>query len=393
MWMQNQKMTTMDGKILAKVKQYWIHCLYVLLLMIITYHKLFWLILYALVITFLFKGGMYALKRISNEFLKKTSKGIFFFLFVFTMSISMKLLVGDIYRIPSSSMEDTLFAGDVILVNKLAYGPKLPRNPFEISWVNLLFYMNSRARVAMEEDWWPYKRLRGNKKIQQGDILVYQTSRTFSLVKRCVAVPGDTLSIVDGEVYTNSKKFESPSTIKKMYRLQIASKRTFYHQIDSLGIRTAIYPSAKEAGYLIAVLSQRDWNKIHQLPSVKNMEMILDAYDTKIRFFANSEDIKWTQDSMGPFVVPKKGMTIPLNATNYTLYIKAIREHEKVELTEINGYYFNEGEKVTEFTFGQDYFFVMGDNRKGSFDSRYIGFIPEENIVGKVWKIFNVIDF
>lgn len=281
-------------------------------------------------------------------------------------------------------MEDTLFSGDVILVNKLIYGPKLPRNPFEISWVNLLFYLNNRARSKMEQDWWPYKRLKGSRGIEQGDVLVYELSRTFFVVKRCVAIPGDTLSIVNGEVFTDNKKFQSPETIKNNYHIKINNKRRFNQKLDSLNISKGTFRNDTSPFILKGNLSFKQRDIINSLSEVLSIEKELDTFAKNKGLFANPLDTHWTLDNMGPLVVPKKGMVIRWNPFTFETYQKVLREHEKVVCEEKNGVYYLNGKISDQYTFKRDYYFVMGDKRKDSMDSRYIGFIPKENIIAKV---------
>lgn len=370
---------------LGPLKKYWQSTFYALMLLGLSMFGLFWLAIGVLGLAALYKLVLHLIHKIKYNSVRKTIKGFFLFLVVFTMSIGIKLFVVDIYRIPSSSMENTLFPGDVILVNKLVYGPKLPRNPFEISWVNLLFYLNEKARAAMEKTWWPYTRLRGSGYIRQGDILVYQLSRTFFVVKRCVAVAGDTLIIRNGEVFTNGKVYTPPTTVRNNFRLRAMNRRRLYAQMDSLGVKASVGYYKGFPGYIKGAFSEEERTKVGKLPMVKAIEQVLDTFDKKKGLFSMPRGTFWTLDEMGPIIVPKKGMQIVLNGFTFDLYKKVLREHEGRILTETeNGYYDENGREVDMHTFKQDYFFVMGDNRKGSMDSRYIGFIPEEGIIGKV---------
>ncbi|MFS4456909.1 signal peptidase I [Maribacter sp. 2304DJ31-5] len=366
------------------IKKHWRKIFFFLLLSLLLFLSLFWLALMLFGLVVVYVLIFHNIKRIRHRTIHRISKGIFFFLFIFTTSIGIKLLIVDIYRIPSSSMENTLFPGDVILVNKLTYGPKLPRSPFEISWVNLLFYMNEKARMAMDENWWPYKRLSGNHHIKQGDVLVYQLNRNFFVVKRCVAVAGDTLSIDKGKVFINKKQYIEPETIKNTYQLQIGNKRKFYRQLDSLALQISVYPDNKIPGMLKGIFSHKEKRLLENLSEVKRVEMELDTFDIKKGLFALPKGTQWTLDDMGSMIIPKKGMTVKLDFFTHTLYKRALKEHEKVQLVESNGHYYLDGKKVDRYIFKQDYCFVMGDNRKGSMDSRYIGFVPEENTIGKV---------
>ncbi|MBU2903436.1 signal peptidase I [Arenibacter algicola] len=365
-------------------KKYWRIGFITVAVLIPVFYGLLWLSFAILFLAIIYRTGSHLVQQIKYSVLQKWINRVLIVLSIFALSIGIKLFVFDIYRIPSGSMEDTLFPGDVILVNKLIYGPKLPRSPFEISWVNLLFYLNSRARAKMEQDWWPYKRFEGSKEIEQGDILVYQFSKTIFVVKRCVAVAGDSLAIVNGEIFTDNKKFRPPETIKNNYLIKIKNKRRFYRQLDSLDLNTGIFRNGTTSFWLNGNLSYKQRETVEGLAGVQLVKKELDTFSQNKGLFAMPWDTQWTLDNLGPLVVPKKGMTVCLNPFTFGVYKKVLHEHEKVVCEETDGVYYVNGKNIDQYTFKQDYYFVMGDNRKGSMDSRYIGFIPKENIIAKV---------
>jgi len=369
-------------KALIKNRRILIVCLVTIFLSILTP---IWLTIVVIAMVLIFLAIYWCLGRIQPNLPRKMAKGFFFVIFVFSISIIFKILVFDIYRIPGGSMEDALYPGDVIMVNKLIYGPKLPRNPFEISWVNLLFYTNNKARKAMNQDWWPYKRLSGINDLSHGDVLVYQQSRGFFIVKRCVAMAGDTLQINGGEVYINGKYCTLPKTIKEYYRLVISNGKAFYEGVDSLKINERFYPNNKRPDVLEGALSKGQVKQVKDLKTIKTINKVLDSYSNEKGLFAMPEGTQWTLDAMGPFVVPQKGMRIALTPQSFSVYGKTIQDYEgKVLEEKEDGYYDLEGKKIVSYTFSQNFCFLMGDNRKESTDSRYFGFVPESNIVGKV---------
>ncbi|MBA0884783.1 signal peptidase I [Flavobacterium undicola] len=359
---------------------------------------LVWLAITIILFAFIYAVALRFIPLIRYGFLRKTAKGIFLFLFFLSATICTKLLAFDVYKIPSSSMENMLYPGDVIVVNKLKYGPKLPRSPFEIPWINLAFYMNKNARARIKETWWDYSRWRGTTTIKQGDIFVFNSlwNKDFILVKRCLGVSGDTLCIKKGEVYTNSRLFSSPEAVKNNCIFRLKNKKMFYKLLDSLKIEGHINYDYKSPNWASAIFSKQEFEFLQKRKCIDSIKKNIDVYAVSQEKLLKTTTSQWTLDNMGPIVIPKKGMEIQLNPDNFMLYEKIIRLFEKSIITEKNGTYFINGKRATAYKFKLNYYFMMGDNRKGTIDSRRWGFLPETNIIGKVQCIlfsnFNGID-
>lgn len=280
-------------------------------------------------------------------------------------------------------MENMLFTEDVILVNKLKYGPRLPRSPFDIPWVNIAFYFNKNAKKRINDNWWGYKRLSGTTTIKQGDIFVFNSTwkKEFVLVKRCLALPSDRLHIKDGKIYTNNNLFTEPNSVKNNYKFRVKNKTTLYKALDSFSNTIILKNSYSK--FNEASLTKFQLEHLKKQDYIDSVTIQIDTFVPK-KTFVKLPDLRWTFDNMGPLVVPKKDMQIELNPKTFSLYNKAIKRSEDCEIKEVNGIYYIDGIKGTHYTFKQDYYFMMGDNRKGTLDSRKWGFIPESNIIGKV---------
>ncbi|TGV03452.1 signal peptidase I [Flavivirga rizhaonensis] len=345
----------------------------------------FWLILIVLLFIGIYFGVLKLISFVKKRFLRQVIRSLFLSLFVLSIAICVKLFTIDIFRIPSSSMENTLFPNDVIFVNKLIYGPRLPNSPFEIPWLNLAFYASNDARKRIKETWWDYKRLSGTSTIKQGDVFVFNlgTTRDFFVVKRCMGLAGDTLKIKDAEVYTNSELFISPGTIKNNYKFIVKNRANIYNAIDSLGFKITLNQNRKNK-FKNKSLSKLEFLRLKQLNGIDSLQKQIDTFNVKKKFFPKFPKSKWTLDNMGLIIVPKKGMKIVLDFQTYFLYKKIINKFENTSITYKEGSCYLNNKKATTYTFSRDYYFMMGDNRKDSHDSRYFGFLPESNIIGKV---------
>jgi signal peptidase I len=360
--------------------------IFILCLGLFVVFKLYWLASYS----FILWGIYYVFSRIFKAFKKngavKLLRGITLVFFLFVVAISTKLLVGDIYKIPSASMNNTLYTNDVILVNKLKYGPKLPRSPFEIPWLNIAFYFNDNAKKRIHDNWWPYKRLSGYSQIKHGDVVVFSmpfgSNKNMVIVKRCMALAGDTISIKQGNVYINNDYFSPSELILNTYKFEVDNRKAFYKAIDSIGFDA--YFNRIKPNTFKGTLSFQDKTKLEQLSMVNNLVKVTDSIGEKSTVFPNSEFNQWNLDEYGPYIIPKKGMSIDLTPENFALYSHVINTYENITLKFADGIYYLNGKTVKNYTFKQDYYFMMGDNRKGSQDSRVWGLVPEERIIGKV---------
>lgn len=336
--------------------------------------KTIWLVLTVLVLfTLLF--CCWRLKRTVTRYFS-------LFLLTILVFILSKAFIFEIYRIPSGSMESTFFPGDEVIVNKLTYGPKLPQSPLDIPWINIAFFelMGKKAQNYH----WPYRRLEGRNPIQRNDIFVFRAvdGDTATFIKRCQGLPGDTIEIADRQVFVNHKAVIAPDLILEPYIADITNYDTAKIIFDRLKIPYQLKTDSGLQVYIaldkqqkMALSGCRAIKRVyyHKMP----MARIPSTYPWDWRF-------NWTIENYGPVVVPSKGMIVELTLRNYLLYKKIFEKFENAKITLHGNKYFQNGKPTDSYRIKNNYYFVLGDNRSDSNDSRYWGFLPEQNIEGKV---------
>lgn len=315
---------------------------------------------------------------------------IFIFILVMSLAILIKVLCFSTYSIPSISMEDTLIPGDRILVSKLHYGPRLPRSPFEISWINVLFYLNKNARTHIDSTWFKYKRLNGFTKILRNDILVFdfpgKNKGTF-YIKRCIGLPGEVVEIKYGTVYCNRKEVKIPDFAKEAYNIKLLKNGKLFDIADSLKFVLNGKGNNKNNWFQTELNHQQLLN-LEAYPNIDSIHITLTNNDSLSNTFRYRKRSMWTIDNYGPVIVPEKGMRIEMTEENYLIYGNTINDFEDQKVYFEKGLVKLNGEQLTTYTFNQNYFFMMGDNRHNSGDSRVWGFLPEEGIIGKAVFVF-----
>ena len=366
------------------------------------------------------------------------------------------------YIIPTGSLEKTLLVGDFLLVSKFHYGARAPQTVVSFPMVHDTIPL-VRTRSYLKKPQLPYMRLPGLQQIKRNDIVVFSwpadTVRQFfkkeagvvkpidkksNYVKRCVAIPGDTLTIEDGIIHINGKESNMPDRAKPIFGFKaynakgISARRLINAGYDDLtrkflitNISQPILDALRPNLFMIAnpdpsnyqvltgskglplnIVQQYRIQAKELLETQKNLFLTLkeaedlpnvlklDSLKRNINttrtyndaYFPNNVRYNWNEDQFGPLVMPEKGVTVQLNPKNVALYKKIISDYELNDL-EVSGDDIKiNGATADTYTFKQNYYWMMGDNRHRSEDSRYWGFVPEDHIVGKPVFIWMSID-
>jgi signal peptidase I len=364
------------------------------------------------------------------------------------------------YVIPTSSLEKSLLIGDYLLVSKFHYGARVPMTSIALPMVHDSIPFTG-VRSYLKKPQLPYYRLPALEKIKRNEIVVFNwpadslkwmwndysgkytykpIDKKTNYVKRCVAIPGDSLQIIDGTIYINGEQSIMPDRAKPQYYYTLTGNEGFttenfpsyinakarkrhYKIKKEYWNDTRVQDAFKVEAYLTKVgedslyvevaggvssnlisrlniisvpnrmsvnLTQEEVDKIKKESNTQSIERLIHSNNDDI--FPQSDQYKWSQDNFGPIYIPKKGETVKLDSKSIPFYEHLIDEYERNNITVDGDTVFINGKIATDYTFKQDYYWMMGDNRHMSLDARFWGYTPFDHVIGKpvfIWMSYD----
>ncbi len=362
-----------------------------------------------------------AWKGLKNKPLRTLMSWVDAIIYALVLVYFLFLFVGQNYQIPSSSLEKSLLTGDFLWVNKVTYGPRVPQTPLHFPLAqNTLPFFNCKSYI--EHPQLEYKRLKGLRNVERMDIVVFNfpagdtvalkctnpdyytlcqergrdvvrnnkevfgdiiyrpVDRRDNYVKRCLGLPGETLQIKDGIVYINGKAVPQPKNVQYLYYVETDGTPITDELYDELGISM---DDRHGSGNQYMLLLTGDMKKtLESKPWVTFIQRIQPDASESVFTYPVGTDYGWTHANYGPIWIPKKGTKVDLTLANLPLYERCIRNYEGNTLEVKGNQILINGQPATSYTFKMDYYWMQGDNRDNSLDSRFWGFVPEDHIVG-----------
>lgn len=340
---------------------------------------------------FLVQGAIIGYYIFINRYKRKTKarEWIDAIAFAVVAATLIRTFFIEAYTIPTPSMEKSLLVGDFLFVSKVNYGARAPITPISFPFAhNTMPFIGTKSYIEWPS--MPYFRLPGFQKIKNNDVVVFNypnedgrpMDKKENYIKRCLGIAGDSLAVIDQQVFVNGVAAENPP--KMQYRYYVQTDGTFDNRLAKRhditeGSRTS------EHGDFDMILTNAAVEDLKNQSWVKRVDNTLQAKGVGAHYiFPFRETLGWNVDNFGPIYIPKAGDMVKLDTVTYYIYERAIKVYENnPTLVMRNKKVYLNDKEITTYTFKQNYYFMMGDNRHNSADSRFWGFVPEDHIVGK----------
>ncbi|EDM34581.1 possible signal peptidase [Pedobacter sp. BAL39] len=351
-------------------------------------------------------------------------------LFAVIAATIIRVFFIEAYTIPTGSMERSLLIGDFLFVSKVNYGARVPMTPVAFPFAHHTMPITG-TKAYYDGVQWKYRRLPGLSDIKRNDVVVfnypqgdtvaleyqdqdyYQMVRAMgwkevnsqytivsrpvdkreNYIKRCIGIAGDTISMIGGTAYVNGKPEKLKSTGQVTYDVTFKSTDVNFDVFKEMGFNIGDEINQQTQDIYQFTGTEPMMNEVSKLDFVKSVKPTFEVSAKRdADIFPYDPNRNWNVDNFGPIVIPKKGWTVKLDSVTMPLYERSIRIYEGNKLEKSgNGWLIN-GKAADSYTFKMDYYWMMGDNRHRSADSRYWGFVPEDHVVGKalfIWMSYD----
>lgn len=351
-------------------------------------------------------------------------------LFAVIAATIIRVFFIEAYTIPTGSMERSLRIGDFLFVSKVNYGARIPMTPVAFPFAHHTMPITG-TKAYYDGIQWDYKRLPGLTDIKNNDVVVFNfphgdtvlleqqsvdyhemvrslgketvhsqytivsrpVDKRENYIKRCIGIGGDVISMKNGLVYVNGKAAPLNATGQITYAVEFNTADVNFNVFEGMGFNLQEDISGLNGNTYNFTGTKEMLDEVRKLSFVKKVsENTIPEGQQDLSIFPNDPKRNWNIDNFGPILVPKKGLTVKLDSVTMPLYERSIRVYEGNKVEKSGNDYIINGVKTNSYTFKMDYYWMMGDNRHNSLDSRYWGFVPEDHIVGKalfIWMSYD----
>lgn len=346
-------------------------CIYYLVL------KVFWLGFGMIILLCLYLCNNRFWRTIKRPILRHYFHLSLYLILPICLALLIRIFLIEVCVVPSSSMENTLYPGDRVVINKLAYGPRIPRSIVEVPWLHGLYLIfrgkedyKNKLKASKKK---AFKRWKGTSSIQHGDVVIFDSpvQKDLLLIKRFVGLPGDTILQKNGQVFINGAPQKVIPLSKMSYQIWPNNRVKTRKLLDSLNIpRFYHYSKSGSIPLWQCQINSAQLALLRKQSFIDSLKVLSFSKDSLTQKWHGQES--WTINNFGPIIIPANGLTINLNKENRQIYQAIINKAKPDQI-----------DHLKSFTFTQDYYFAMGDNKHASHDSRNWGFVPADHIVGK----------